>query len=342
MGFRFFRRVKIAPGVSLNLSKSGPSFSFGPRGMKYTVGPRGTRKSFGIPGTGLSYTTTSGWGKKQSVALQTSTSSEPPSLDLGFFRNMFISSEERGLVAGMKLYLAGQTDAAYTTFRANGNLVDSVFMFGFVALGRDLFQEAESAFLKCRGSVGEVGKAIHKYIQGFRLSLQVTEYFDALIDVDERGLSLALIEAYQRQGRFVDAIREGQVLWNINPSDTVVCLSLCDLVVGNPAATRADLESLVQMTASVENDDPIHAGILYLRGAAMFRMHLEQAAIQQLSVVLRRKIDRPESLLQQTRYLRGRLYEQQGQNARARKDYELVYADDPGFKDIRMRLGKLP
>jgi len=43
MAFRFWRRIKIAPGVTLNLSKSGGSLSFGPRGAKFTVGSRGKR-----------------------------------------------------------------------------------------------------------------------------------------------------------------------------------------------------------------------------------------------------------------------------------------------------------
>ncbi|RLB90929.1 MAG: DUF4236 domain-containing protein [Deltaproteobacteria bacterium] len=57
MSFRFWQRVKIAPGVTLNLSKSGGSLSFGPRGARFTVG-RGKRAMMGIPGTGLFYTTT--------------------------------------------------------------------------------------------------------------------------------------------------------------------------------------------------------------------------------------------------------------------------------------------
>ncbi|MBW1922508.1 MAG: DUF4236 domain-containing protein [Deltaproteobacteria bacterium] len=39
MAFRFWRRIRIAPGVTLNLSKSGGSLSFGPRGAKFTIGP---------------------------------------------------------------------------------------------------------------------------------------------------------------------------------------------------------------------------------------------------------------------------------------------------------------
>ena len=56
MAFRLFRRIKIAPGITLNLSKSGLSASAGVRGARVTLGPRGVRRTVGIPGTGISYT----------------------------------------------------------------------------------------------------------------------------------------------------------------------------------------------------------------------------------------------------------------------------------------------
>lgn len=52
-GWNFRKRVKIAPGVSVNFSKSGMSTSVGPRGAKVTFGPKGTYLNTGIPGTGL-------------------------------------------------------------------------------------------------------------------------------------------------------------------------------------------------------------------------------------------------------------------------------------------------
>ncbi|WP_025785375.1 DUF4236 domain-containing protein [Sporosarcina sp. D27] len=55
MGFRFQKRIKIAPGVRLNISKSGVSTSLGRRGASITVGKRGVRANVGIPGTGISY-----------------------------------------------------------------------------------------------------------------------------------------------------------------------------------------------------------------------------------------------------------------------------------------------
>ncbi len=53
MAWSFKKKIRIAPGVSLNLSKSGISTSIGPKGAKVTVGPKGTYLYTGIPGTGL-------------------------------------------------------------------------------------------------------------------------------------------------------------------------------------------------------------------------------------------------------------------------------------------------
>lgn len=59
--FRFYRRKQIFPGLSVNLSKSGPSFTFGVRGAHVTLGHGGIRRTVGIPGTGLYYTSHSGY-----------------------------------------------------------------------------------------------------------------------------------------------------------------------------------------------------------------------------------------------------------------------------------------
>ena len=56
MGLRFQRRIKIAPGITLNVGKKGVSTSIGTRGAHVTVGQNGVRTTVGIPGTGISYT----------------------------------------------------------------------------------------------------------------------------------------------------------------------------------------------------------------------------------------------------------------------------------------------
>jgi hypothetical protein len=51
---RFRKSIKIAPGIKLNLSKSGISTTIGGRGVSVNVGSKGTCLNTGIPGTGLS------------------------------------------------------------------------------------------------------------------------------------------------------------------------------------------------------------------------------------------------------------------------------------------------
>jgi hypothetical protein len=53
MSLRFWRRIRIIPGLRMNLSRSGVSLSVGRKGMWYTAGPRGQRATLGLPGTGL-------------------------------------------------------------------------------------------------------------------------------------------------------------------------------------------------------------------------------------------------------------------------------------------------
>lgn len=54
MGLRFRKRIKIAKGLNINLSKSGIGFSAGIPGLRVGLGPKGAYSSAGIPGTGLS------------------------------------------------------------------------------------------------------------------------------------------------------------------------------------------------------------------------------------------------------------------------------------------------
>ncbi|HEY3876093.1 MAG TPA: DUF4236 domain-containing protein [Candidatus Kapabacteria bacterium] len=55
MSLRFRRRIKIIPGVHLNVSRSGISTSIGVRGASMTFGKRGTYTNVGVPGTGISW-----------------------------------------------------------------------------------------------------------------------------------------------------------------------------------------------------------------------------------------------------------------------------------------------
>jgi hypothetical protein len=62
MGWRFQKRKKLIPGVTLNVGKRGASVSAGPRGAKVNTGTRGVGATVALLGTGLAYV----WRKSRS------------------------------------------------------------------------------------------------------------------------------------------------------------------------------------------------------------------------------------------------------------------------------------
>ncbi len=71
MGFRFQKRIRIFKGLSLNLSKSGASWTVGGPGASVNVRGDKVSGTVGAPGTGLSYRQTLADGSEP-------TGSQPP------------------------------------------------------------------------------------------------------------------------------------------------------------------------------------------------------------------------------------------------------------------------
>jgi hypothetical protein len=56
IGFGFYRRAHVAPGLSVNLPRAGPRLSVGIRGAHLTIGRGGLRWATGFPGSGWFWT----------------------------------------------------------------------------------------------------------------------------------------------------------------------------------------------------------------------------------------------------------------------------------------------
>jgi hypothetical protein len=64
LGLRFFRRVRVLPGLTLNFSKGGMSVSAGVKGAHVTLSKDGVRETVGLPGSGVYWTERQGWRSK--------------------------------------------------------------------------------------------------------------------------------------------------------------------------------------------------------------------------------------------------------------------------------------
>lgn len=77
MSWRFRRRLRVIPGVTLNAGKRGASVSIGGRGAQVTYGRRGKRATIGLPGIGLSCTTYQPYQRGGAVAPAVMDSPDP-------------------------------------------------------------------------------------------------------------------------------------------------------------------------------------------------------------------------------------------------------------------------
>jgi len=342
MSFRFWRRVKILPGVTLNLSKTGGSLSFGPRGAKLTIGPHGKRTSVGIPGTGLFYTKTyrsTRQGKKGKTAeapVRPKVNAEDK-LTLGFFKRLVTPKEEEVLVDGLRELSLGNDKSAYEKLKKATHLADGAFMAGYLALKNNQLKEAEEYLSSARDNHKSLGRYFSKYGVVATTSLAITEEISAHVKPCLRGTLLALTEVYQRLDERDKAISCLKRLRRLEPDDIIIKLSLAEILVD--AGDKKSLRDVVRLTKDIENSSPLHTALLLYKARALRGLGLLDVARDALTSLLRRKKDRPDDLLLAIRYERAFVYDGLGQTTRARKDLEKIYAEAPDYEDVAKRLG---
>ncbi len=343
MAFRFWRRIRLAPGVTLNLSKSGGSLSFGPRGAKVTVGRRGVRATAGLPGTGLFYTTRLGGRARTGRGKGGGTSAAPAvapedRLSLGFFKRLVTPAEEEALLDGCRELVRGKETRALEHLRRATHLPDGACLAGFLALKQDLVEEAAAGFEAAIADPRRLGSLLAKYGVAATFTLAITEEVAVHVGASLRGCLLGLAEAYQRLQRWDDAIAALERLRRLEPEAVVVRLSLAEILLEARPDDRATLRLIVRLAEGIENEDELHAAMLLYRGRALHRLGLLDGARTTLTTALRRKKGRSPDLLHALRYERGLVYDGLGQHARARSDFERIYAEAPDYEDVATRL----
>lgn len=353
MGFRFFRRMKIAPGVSLNFSRSGISPSLGVRGARVTLGRTGIRKTVGIPGTGLFYTQVSKPGRKTSSTRRRTARSgrtgpaaartEPPrpvhTLERGFFERLTTPKAERAFVEGCKAYVSGKTDEALGHLERADSLADGAFLAGFLQLNANQLDRAAAMLKVAIAEHRHLNTLFAKYGLAVGVGVPITEELTAYLEPTLRDTMLGLAEVHQLQGRIDDAIVLLKRLHTKHPSDALVRLSLCELLLERSPGDRATARKVVGIAGDVANESEVHAGLMLFKGQALRTLGLDTAARDTLTAGLRRTKDRSDGLLRAMRYERALVYEALGQHARSRSELETLFAVDPEFEDVAERLG---
>jgi len=162
MAFRFWRRIRLAPGITLNLSKSTASLSLGPPGAKYTISPRGNRATAGLPGTGLFYTV---HDRKRSGRGGEAPAPSVPQRDrlkLGFFQRLMTPTEEKRFIDGIQALNDGDQDVALAALEEARDLPDAAWMAGMIRLRREEFDFAKAHFEHAMARPSDLGTLVER------------------------------------------------------------------------------------------------------------------------------------------------------------------------------------
>lgn len=340
MSFRFFRRIRIAPGISLNLSKTGVSMSVGPSGAKFTVGTRGTRATIGLPGTGLSYTVTDPLGKSQTTRRSADPVPASRRPGLSFFQRLVTPVHEKSFVDGLAALSDGQESEALRLMEASlsdeATLADAAWLAAFMRLKLEQYETADRHFRLALQHSQSLGQMFAKYGLTPRIRLPVTPEVTAEMQANTHSVLLGLVEICQLQGHDGEAVAHLETLLDRQSDDPVALASYAEIVLDTEEPSR--WQRVVELTVAVSNESAIHTAVLMQRGKALVRLGMDHAAQEVFTTALRRTKGRTETLLRELRYQRALVYERLGKRAQTRRELELLYAEDPGFEDVAQRL----
>ena len=354
MSLRFRRSIKIAPGVRLNVTKTGFGVTAGVRGAHYSVHSSGRRtRSIGLPGTGLYYQDRSSTATRKPpvvkhavVAGRTAQRPAAPIDPLSLIPKpgLFASGQEKAYHEGLLAYLHGDHQRALTAFeRVTATDPAAISAHLFAGVSANSVGDAHRAIAHLEAVVGATqGLPDHyqaKYVPGaylaVTLSVKITDAITASPPFGELAATLALAELYQTAGRLEEAIGLIQQLHEAL-ADPLVRLSLCDLLFAD-----RDYEGVVEASVGVTNESDVEVETLHLRGAALAALGHDIAALDAFRDALAKTARRDPGLLNAVRYDRALTFEKAGQRGRAKADLERLYAADPSFEDVKERLAAL-
>jgi tetratricopeptide (TPR) repeat protein len=326
MGFRMRKSIKIAPGVKLNVSKSGVGASVGGRGGRYSVHSSGRRTVSAGGGLvpGVYYQKSSGGSRKGAKQVQ-----EAPPAAHAKKPGLFAPKGEKELYKAVKAHdvhamkLVGDQ---HPDFR-----LPSYSLAGLMMLTSDSDQSEQ--LLKEAFATGK-DPATDKFVSTYlftRLELSIAQGVTAELPVNRDAVGLALAELKQERGDVAGAI---DVVEQLEPT-TYSAVSLAELY-----AQAGRWDDVIELTEGIKNEDDAAALLCVFRGQAFRAQGYHDAAHEALQEALRSR-SRAAPIRHLALHERAQNYLAQGKKAMARKDLERILAEDSTYHGVREQLAEL-
>lgn len=342
MGFRLFRRIKIAPGITFNLSKTGGSFSFGVRGARVTLGRTGIRKTVGIPGTGLYYTTHESW-----QATNQKHSSPPPQKDLvphedkpyiPWYRYVFLSNEMKLFWKAIQAFYSDRPNYARALLQRIHFFPDARFLLAITWINEREYTNALTIIEDILNHGFSVGKQFDQLKFQPTIKMEIEAGWGMELPCSDIGLKIAGAMCQKQLHRETEAF---ELLYSDSSIQEMleVQLLMADIYISandhSPSGNRTALEEVIRIVRTVENKNDLLSPVCrYYCAKAMRRLgYFDQTEKTLIQLLVSSQLD---DLY--IKYELARTYEDAGKTQKAQKIFQEIFAKSPEFLDIRDHL----
>ncbi len=350
----FHRRVHIAPGVYLNLSKQGVGLSVGIKGVHYSIGQTGQHVSVGIPGTGVYFRKKIG-GKKPKQAQSEAAASgvvshrhapvEAPAPLAIPKPGITASTSEKKFYQGTLAYQQGDYQQAHDYFRPlidqEDTANDALLMGSLSGSYTNQYDEAIDMLTVLLSSdqsplPGEPGSLVLKYLPETTIKVPLTQFSMLERPLDMSIVPFVLADLLRAQNRIDEAIDVLVDLYAEMQHFSLLALVLADLYTFE--SRYDDLYELLSTSVQgLQNEDDPSMEMLYYWAVALTVKEMYDAAAEVYKQALAKTSGRNPELVKLLEYGRADLYERWGKTADASRYFAKLLAADPTFYDVAGR-----
>lgn len=343
MGFRMRKSINIAPGVRLNVSRSGVGYSVGGKGVRVTKHANGrVSRTLSIPGTGLSHHATISPGRSRATdGHRQKVSATAPTPSRTATPGLLASAWERDLFA---ILTSTRPDDYVAVARKHGRAAGHARVLAAALEGLLHFEcghgdpNAESRARSLLGwavaqdATEPMMQFIGKYLPDRTWPVEIVSGVTAELRLRDDVLLLAAAELHQAAGDLDAAI------WTVEQAHPTghAALSLVDLY--SAAGRHRDV---IEMTNGVTNSDDATALLLALRGRAFAQLGFNDAAREGFTAALRVR-SRSAPVRHRALLERAQVDLAQNRIAAARKNFEKILAEDPSYPGLANALSSMP
>ncbi|HEX2149396.1 MAG TPA: DUF4236 domain-containing protein [Actinomycetota bacterium] len=320
MGFRLRKSFKLAPGVRLNVSKSGFGVSAGVPGARYSVHSSGRRtKSVGLPGTGMGWVSTSTSSRSTRTRPQKSNAMKP---------GVFAPKGEKVLYEAVR-----NEDPAALELIAQQHPEQSLVAFTLAGFQAEDHQRAREmlGWVFDQATDPSETSFVQKYIPQTRARIEVAAGASAELPLSRDAVGLYLAELHQEAGDLDSAI---DIVEQLEPT-SYAAVSLAELY-----SRSGRYQDVIDLTEGIDNGDDSTALLLVFRGVALREMGFNESALTCFKEALRFR-SRPAAIRHLALFERSKTYVESGKRAQARKDLERILSEDSAFPGVKEALDSL-